>query len=252
MPAPLTPSSVIAGLALICGAGCTVVPPVEEVIVSSISRAVGGVVRDAVVVVEVADATDAVLAVVVVELVVARSRALQHLEGAPVLVERVLEVRVEAVLVLLVAEHRDQRRVHALDLHRRRILGGVARGRGGAAGADVARLLAALRAPGLAGDVADGGEHRRRARVVVGPVVVVTEPVTRVGEHDAAADRQCKREHSGEQRDPARSLEPPQWSRQSSSPSLGNGWRPQPKGRVSAGCDRGLSDLNVHIIGRRA
>ena len=84
-------------------------------------------VLDAVVVVEVAKAADAGLAVVVVKLVVARGGTLQELERAPVLVERVLEVRVVAVLVLLVAEDRDEVGLHRLNLLGGRVLCCVAR-----------------------------------------------------------------------------------------------------------------------------
>src|SRR5665213_8181 len=62
----------------------------------------------AVVVVEVAIAVIAALTVVRIELVIARRRALQKLEGSVGVVEGAEEVLVEAVLVLLVAEKRDE------------------------------------------------------------------------------------------------------------------------------------------------
>ena len=130
-------------------------------------------VLDAVVVVEVAEAADTRLAVVVVELVVAGRGALEELEGAPVLVEGVLEVRVVAVLVLLVAEHGDEVGLHRLDLLGGRVLRLVAHGRARALIAGVGRLLGLLGRSGLAGDVADRGQHRRRRRGGVRPRVVV-------------------------------------------------------------------------------
>src|SRR6185312_14565842 len=69
------------------------------------------VVLDAVVVVEIAETPDSGLPVVVVELMVAGRGMLHELERAPILVEGALEVRVVAVLVLLVAEDRPRGRV---------------------------------------------------------------------------------------------------------------------------------------------
>src|SRR5262249_36485641 len=97
---------------------------------------VRGIVREPVVVVEVAEAAYAQLPVVVVELVVPWRGTLEELEGTPVLVERVLEVRVVAVLVLLIAEYGNERRVHRLDLHGGRVLCRVTRRRGDATGAE--------------------------------------------------------------------------------------------------------------------
>lgn len=74
---------------------------------------------NAVVVVEVPEAAHTRLAVVVIELMIAGRGALEEFEGAPVLVKRVLEVRVVAVLVLLVAEHG-----HEVGLHPLHLLGG--------------------------------------------------------------------------------------------------------------------------------
>src|SRR3984885_614234 len=137
-------------------------------------RAVGRVVLDAVEVVEVTQPPDTQLAVVVVELVVTRRGALEELEGAPVLVVGGLKVRVVAVLVLLVAEHRDERGMHRLDLLGGRVLSGIAGGCGRATGADIGRLLGPLGGSGLTGDVADCRKDRGVTGRAVRPVVVAT------------------------------------------------------------------------------
>jgi hypothetical protein len=115
------------------------------------------------------------LAVLGVELVVPRGRALEELEGAVGRVEGAHEVFIAADLVLLVAENRHQVRLDALDLFGGRGLR-LHPGRVAGAGlvADVLLLLRLDRRTGLTGDVADRGQHRRAARAGVGPGVVAS------------------------------------------------------------------------------
>ncbi len=204
----------LAGLALLLRGGLGDDVPRGRVGDGVIDLGAVRVVLEAVVVVEVAQASDARLTVVVVELVVTGRRALEELERAPVLVERVLEVRVVAVLVLLVAEHGHQRRLHRLDLRGGGVLRLVAHGRAGALVAGVGLLLLLDGATGLARDVADGGEHGRRARRVVGPRVVVAaaEPAVRIRHHRAGrGDNQDRRETRDDRETPGHAQPSPEF-----------------------------------------
>ena len=193
----------VAGLAVLARARLRECADARRVLREAVGHdAAVGVVLVAVVVVEVAVAVDARLAVVGVELVVARGGALEELEGAVGRVERAHEVLVATDLVLLVAEDRDERRVHRLDLVRGRRLRLHAR-RAAAAGlvADVLLLLGLERSAGLAGDVADRGQHRRMADRRVGPRIVGRREHAVGGEHRAGERRE---RHDRGEREPQR------------------------------------------------